>query len=191
MIKLLCTRAIRGMITCFCCLCVIVVDAAPPKKPKLAQFTRLWVASPFTIKPVTQGGISVTPLEREWSLGGISPFGSGYSVTIINKKNRKERIRFIPGYESGAFKLLEVKQNPQSYKLSKVLIMKGGQKGWIGYDEKVLKLKSSGTSKPTRPQSSRNTHSTTRRVTPPIPGISPTNTRKNPRRRTRYVPRHR
>ncbi len=178
------------MITCFCCLCVIVVDAAPPKKPKLVQFSRLWVSSPFTIKPTVQGQVPVSPLERDWSLGGISPFGSGYSVTIINKKNRKERIRFIPGYETRGFKLLEVKQNPQSYKLSKVLIMKGGQKGWIGYDEKVVKLKTSGTSKQTKHQSLRNTHSTTR-VTPPIPGMPSTNTRKNPRRRTRYVPRHR
>jgi hypothetical protein len=147
------------------------------------QYSRLWTNSPFTIKPTAATPSVATPLERDWSLGSIRPSGNGYSVTLINKKNRKERIRFIPGFSTGEFKLLEVKQNTQSAELSKVLVSKGGQKGWITYDEKVIKLRVSGASKPKSKGKKSTKHSTGRPVTPPIPGKG----RVQPR--VRHVPR--
>jgi len=114
------------------------VSAKPPESPRLMQYSRLWTSSPFTIKPTAATPSVVSPLERDWSLGSIRPSKNGYSVTLINKKNRKERIRFIPGYASGEFKLLEVKQNVQSPKQSKVLVSKGSQKGWVTYDAKIV-----------------------------------------------------
>lgn len=157
--------------------CVI---AAVPQKPQYSQFYRLVSNSPFTIKATPTQVIKETPLERDWSLGSISPSGEGYTVTLINKKNRKERIRFLPGFSAGDYKLHEVKQNTQSSKMSKVLISKGGQKAWIGYDEKVVALRAAAKpaakkSAPVRTSSSRGG--------PPIPGKSSTSPR------VRHVPR--
>jgi len=167
------------------------VSAKPPEKPRLMQYSRLWTNSPFTIKPARAVPTVVSPLEREWSLGSIRPSPNGYSVTLINKKNRKERVRFIPGYSSGAFKLLEVKQNVQSPKQSKVLVSKGGQKGWITYDEKIVALRAPSSSKGSvkktsnhRTSSSSKSHTRPPMVPPLPPGVH------KPTKRVRYVPRH-
>lgn len=158
--------------------------ARPPKKPRYSDYSKLVTNSPFTIKQVTiRGPVQVSPLERDWMLGGISPSGDGYSVTLINKKNRKDRVRFIPGFSSGAFKLLEVKQSSKSYKDSRVLVSKDGQKGWIGYDEKLIKVRASSVAKkPSRKTSSRSASS---RGGPPIPSKS--SRKASPR--VRHVPR--
>lgn len=166
-----------------------VVKAKPPKKPSFEQFSRLVSHSPFTIKPTTQSKAVESPLERDWMLGSISPSGrtegpvaARYSVTLINKKNRKERIRFVPGFSSGEFQLVNVQQDSQSYKDSRVQIRKGGQTAWIGYDEKLIKVRPSGAGKV--PASKKATPA--RRVSPPIPGRS-SNGRSAPR--VRRVPR--
>jgi len=150
------------------------VFAKPPQQPRLMQFSRLWTNSPFTIKPTAATPTVASPLERDWSLGSIRPSGNGYSVTLINKKNRKERIRFVPGFSSGDFKLLEVKQNTQSSDQSKVLVSKGGQKAWITYDEKVIKLRVAKGSKSSRksPSKKSSKHSKSRSPIPSIPGKS-------------------
>lgn len=158
------------------------VFSKPPVQPQQHQFTRLVTNSPFTIKPTPAAVAAASPLEREWSLGSISPNGNGYSVTLINKKNRKDRVRFIPGFSADGFKLLEVKQDTRSSKQSKVLVSKGSQKAWIGYDDKVVAVKTSGAAKSskksvTKPSSSRGK--------PPIPGRS--SSKSTPR--VRHVPR--
>lgn len=157
--------------------------ATPPRQPSLGQFTRLWTNSPFTIKPTVEAPVIASPLERDWTLASISPSKNGYSVTLMNKKNRKERIRFIPGFSSGNFKLHEVKPDANSPKNSKVLISKsGGTKAWIGYDEKLIKVRQSKASKAT---SKKKTSSNSKRNTPPIPGKS--SSKATPR--VRHVPR--
>jgi hypothetical protein len=157
--------------------------ATPPRQPSLGQFTRLWTNSPFTINPTVEAAVIASPLERDWTLASISPSENGYSVTLMNKKNRKERIRFIPGYSSGDFKLHEVKPDPNSAKNSKVLVSKsGGAKAWIGYDEKLIKVRQSAASKaPTK----KTTSATSKRRVPPIPGKSTS----KPTPRVRHVPR--
>lgn len=162
------------------------VSAKPPEKPRLMQYSRLWTSSPFTIKPTRSAPSVASPLELEWSLGSIRPSANGYSVTLINKKNRKERVRFIPGFSAGEFKLLEVKQNVQSPKLSKVLVSKGRQKGWIIYDEKVVALRVTSSPKKSHlkkvySKSRSKNHSPT---SPPIPG------KRSSTSRVRHVPRH-
>ena len=157
--------------------------ATPPRQPSLGQFTRLWKNSPFTIKPTVEAGVVVSPLERDWTLASISPSENGYSVTLMNKKNRKERIRFIPGFSSGDFKLHEVEQNNSSPKLSKVYVSKsGGTKAWIGYDEKLIKIRQSSASKASPKKIS---SSKVKRSSPPIPGKRPS----KPTPRVRHVPR--
>ena len=47
-------------------------------------------------------------------LGSIRPNagdGKGWSVTLINKKDRKQRVRFLPGFSADGFQLLEVSQD--------------------------------------------------------------------------------
>jgi hypothetical protein len=157
--------------------------ATPPRQPNLGQFTRLWKNSPFTIKPTVEAGVVASPLERDWTLASISPSENGYSVTLMNKKNRKERIRFIPGFSSGDFKLHEVKQDNNSPKLSKVLVSRsGGTTAWIGYDEKLIKVRQSAASKATPKKTS---SSKSKRSSPPIPRRSPS----KPTPRVRHVPR--
>lgn len=165
------------------------VLAAPPKKPNMGLFTKLVSSSPFTIKPEKEVAVQESPLERDWSLASISPSGKGYSVTLMNKKNRKDRIRFIPGFSAGEYKLLEVKQDAKSRKNSKVYVQKGSQKAWISYDEKALQLK------PNKPQIKR-PKITSKQPTVPTPQGGANNTKSAesetkptvPRRRVRRVP---
>ncbi|MBT8038460.1 MAG: hypothetical protein KJO21_13050 [Verrucomicrobiae bacterium] len=169
-----------------------MVSAKPPQKPNMGQFTGLISQSPFTIKPKAATQKVDSPLERDWMLGSIRPSGrqSGsaderYLVTIINKKNRKERIRFIPGFSAGGFQLLDVEQDTESNENSRVSIGKGSQKAWITYDDKLIKVRPSTTAKaPTKKPTNAG-----RRISPPIPGRSTTRGNKKPSPRVRHVPR--
>ena len=126
---------------------VVPVSADPPKKPEIRQFSRLINESPFTIKPAPpKPGKVTTPLERDWTLGSIRPGKDGYTVTLINKKDRKDRIRFMPGFSTGDFKLLKVEQDSENSLNSRVRVSKGGENGvtaWLTYDEKLIQVKPS------------------------------------------------
>ena len=65
-------------------------------------------------------------------------------MTIMNKNDRQQRIRFVPGFDAGDFKLLDVEQDIKSKNASRVHIQKGSQKAWIGYDEEVVKTRAVG-----------------------------------------------
>jgi len=157
-----------------------IVTAKPPRKPTVAQFSKLISYSPFTIKPKRETIKTESPLERDWMLGSIRPNGNGWSVTLINKKDKKDRIRLIPGFSAGDFQLLEVKQDPRSQENSKVRVRKGSQTAWISYDEKLIKVRPSVASKaPTK-----KTSGSSSRGGPPIPGRSSS----KPSSRVRHVP---
>ena len=170
------------------------VFADPPKKPRASQYTRLWTNSPFTIKPEAAVVAKESPLERDWMIGSIRPSGDGYSVTLINKKDRKDRLRFLPGYPVQGYELLDVEQDSKQSKNSRVKIKKGSQTAWISYDENLIKVRSSGgaAKKPAKPRTAKpNNAAQNKRVVPPVPG-SPksTQSRKSvPRPRVRSVPR--
>lgn len=154
--------------------------AKPPVKPVYSQFNGLVARSPFTIKPDPVRPTSVSPIERDWMLGSIRPSGNGWSVTLINKKDRKDRVRLIPGFSAGDFQLLEVKQDPRSQENSKVRVRKGSVTGWITYDEKLIKVRPSVASKaPTKKTSSSS------RGRPPVPSRS---SGSKPSARVRHVP---
>ncbi|MEJ6572200.1 MAG: hypothetical protein QNL01_08505 [Akkermansiaceae bacterium] len=158
-----------------------IVIAKPPKKPNVGQFTKLISYSPFTIKPTPPPrGENISPLERDWMLGSIRPSGNGWSVTLINKKDRKDRIRLIPGFSAGDFQLLEVKQDSHSQENSKVRVRKGSQTAWISYDEKLIKVRPSLASK----ASTKKTKTSSSRGGPPIPGKSSSKSSS----RVRHVP---
>ena len=122
-------------------------SAAPPRKPMASQFSKLITSSPFTIQPSSDGSFVSSSLERDWMLGSIRPSGDGWSVTLINKKNRKQRIRLLPGFDADGFKLLDVSQDLQNSENSRVQVSKGGEEAWITYDEKLIKVRPSTTAK--------------------------------------------
>ncbi len=146
--------------------------ADPPQKPKIGQYTRLWTNSPFTIKPVAKAAAKESPLERDWMLGSIRRSGNGYSVTLINKKDRKDRIRFLPGVEANGFKLLKITQDNTDSAKSRVKISKGSQEAWITYDPNLVKVRGSSKAKTTAKISSKSGT-----ASPPIPGQSGSSSR--------------
>jgi len=169
------------------------VLADPPQEPKPAQYSKLWVNSPFTIKPEIKPTPKESPLERDWMLGSIRPSGEEYAVTLINKKDRKDRVRFLPGFPTKEYKLLKVQQDSGDPKKSRVQIQKGSQTAWISYDLELAKVRTAAVKKPTQQQNkARSTNSNATR--PPIPGRA-TNANQgssnqgNSSSRTRSVPR--
>lgn len=121
-----------------------VVSAQPPRKPMASQFRALVLRSPFTIRQASSALAPTSPLANDWMLGSIRPCGEGnWSVTLINKKNRKQRIRLLPGFEADGFELLDVKQDLSESTNSEVQVRKGSQTAWISYDEKLIKVKAS------------------------------------------------
>ncbi|MGB0774396.1 MAG: hypothetical protein ACPG32_08070 [Akkermansiaceae bacterium] len=157
------------------------LTAGAPKQPRLMNYSRLWAPSPFTAKRAPVITERESPLERDWTLGSIRPGKDGFSVTLINKKDRKDRIRFLPGFSSGDFQLLEVKQDASSYKNSRVRVRKGSQTAWIGYDEAFVKPRVAAARKPSTSKGST-------KGRPPIPGKSGTSSSKKPSR-PRFIPR--
>lgn len=156
--------------------------ADPPKKPRAMQYSRLWTDSPFTIKPVAAAKVAESPLERDWMLGSIRPSGKGYSVTLINKKDRKDRIRFLPGVKTKDFQLMKVEQDAKNTKNSRVQIKKGTQLAWITYDAQLIKVRTSAA------PAKKSAPSKSGIARPPIPGRLNTGRSSGSSSRTRHVP---
>ena len=159
--------------------------ADPPRKPSVSQFSRLINESPFTIKPAPIERAPVaTPLERDWMLGSIRPHENGYAVTLINKKDRKDRIRFVPGFSSGDYKLLDVEQDLENSMNSRVQVSKGSVTAWLTYDEKLIQIRPAVAAAKSPSKGSTTAPSTNpSRSKTPIPG-KPSATRQS-RSRTR------
>ena len=165
------------------CGCVSLATAVPPKQPNVGQFSKLINESPFTVKPQPmKTKPKETPLERDWMLGSIRPSESGYAVTLINKKDRKDRIRFLPGLKAGDFELLDVKQDVKNSSNSRVQVRKGGQTAWLSYDEKLIKVRTTAVAKNPPGKVTRNRGRGANPSTPKVPS-----TTRAPRQRT--VPR--
>ncbi len=142
----------RNTLSILCLMTVLMglmfVDvsfATPPRKPSASQFSVLVSRSPFTIRASSSVSRVTSPLEKDWMLGSIRPNtdGKGWAVTLINKKDRKNRVRFLPGFSADGFELLEVDQNMADPKASKVRVRQGSQTAWISYDENLIKVRSS------------------------------------------------
>ena len=170
----------RAYILCVPAIMAGLCHAKPPERLNIGQFNNLIQSSPFTVKPVRKQAEEETPLARDWTLAGISPNDDGFSVTIMNKNNRQQRIRFIPGFDTGDFKLLAVEQDTASRNDSRVHIQKGSQKAWIGYDEEVVKTRTVARSRAGVNNGGSTANITSgrpvRRGLPPVPGQ---NTRAN------------
>lgn len=106
------------------------------------KYQKLWTQSPFTVKPPPPNvEAGPGPLE-DYTLASVSPSQEGWFVVLLNKKKREDRVRIVPGTENEeGFKVVEVKQDPASYKETKVKLAYRGDTGWLGYEDKYLALK--------------------------------------------------
>jgi hypothetical protein len=119
-------------------LCAV---ADVPKKGVLTKYNGLWTNSPFTSKPVSiDGPPPPNPLE-DYALNGVSPIGTGYRVTLINKKKPEERITVDSDRANkDGFKILQVTRKSGD-PLGTVVRMKSSVgEGTVSFDDKLLTL---------------------------------------------------
>lgn len=161
--------------------------ADPGRKQPLGRYAKLWSTSAFTVKPIIEATEDAPSLLDDYSLAGVSALEGGYSVVLINKKKREERIHLLPGLANvQGFRVISVRQDPIEYKNTTVTIGYAGNKtGQIGYDEKFLALKARPMAAKKKPVAKRPPGTPTPvkapvRVTPGKPGT--------PQPRVRRVP---
>ncbi len=116
------------------------VMAAAPKKPADSRYSELWQHSPFGINAEVKPTPPDDPF-KDWALGGVTKFPDGYFVILLHKKNTDERLVIQPG-QSSEFKILEVKDAGADYRSTTVKMMRGSAQGIVGFEEKMLTLKS-------------------------------------------------
>lgn len=111
-----------------------------PRKAPITKYTGLWTNSPFTSKPPPpEQGPVVNPLE-DYALAGVSPIGSGYRVTLLNRKNPEERIVVDSDKPSGGFKILNVDRKVGNPLGTVVRMSSGAATGTVAFDESMLTL---------------------------------------------------
>lgn len=119
-----------------------VVRADLPKKAPLSRYATLWSNSPFTSKPPPpEAGPASNPLD-DYALIGVSPIGgSGYRVSLINKKKPDERIIVDSDKPSkDGFKVLEVIRKAGDPLGTIVRMNSGSMTGTVAFDTKLLTL---------------------------------------------------
>ena len=174
------TLKLTGIIGLVAALAAPVFADEIPKKSPVGRYAKLWVKSPFTEKPPPVEGPEKISLLDDYTLAGVSPVEGGYSVILINKKKRDDRIHLMPGMTTGehGFTVVSVRQDPISTKNTTVEIkMADGTVDRVGKEEKFLALKTApGTKKPPKKPVAK----------PHIPGL---NTGAKPKPTTGRAPR--
>lgn len=156
-----------------------------PRKEPITKYRQLWSRSLITIPPTPPEKEAVdetTPLD-DYVLGGYTKLQSGYFVSLINTKDRTDRLTISPSVPgSGKYSVLKVETNPENFSDVRVLIRVGTQEKWIGYDEKFLTL--------SRPAPSQEAAPTTPQASTPARsgGNNNENSQERPRPRVRRVP---
>ncbi len=119
--------------------------ASQPKSIKPGQYDRLVKESPFTSKVRF---VNPPPVDvfADYVLAGVTPLEGSYLVSLFDKKKPEERIS-IPGNSLG-FRVVEVRPGNDGPLSTSVVIGNGTKTGVVGFDEKLLVLKSPTTSKP-------------------------------------------
>lgn len=113
--------------------------AGAPRKVSLQTYASLWTQSPFTVKPevVVEAREEVNPFE-DWALGGVSSVGDRQLVVLFHRKEAGKQMIVDSGDAKGEFKVVEVKQDPDDYKKTQVVISGSGKTGTVTYDDKLL-----------------------------------------------------
>lgn len=132
-------KAILPLILASSLLC----QGEPPRKEPVTKYSQLWTRSLITVPPPPEEKLEeevTTPLD-DYVLGGYTKLKSGYFVSLINTKDRSERLTISSGSPgSGPYTVLQVQSNPEDFTEVKVLVKVGNQEKWIGYDDKFLTL---------------------------------------------------
>ena len=79
-----------------------------PKKAPLSRYTGLWTNSPFTSKPPPADPIAAANPLEDYALVGVSPIGTGYRVTLLNKKKPEDRVTVDSDNPKSTLKILKV-----------------------------------------------------------------------------------
>lgn len=119
-----------------------VAAADLPKKAPLNRYSSLWSNSPFTSKPPPANpGEVANPLD-DYALIGVSPIGgTGFRVTLINKKKPDERITVDSDKPpKDGFKVLEVIRKAGDPLGTTVRMNSGSMTGSVSFDTKLLTL---------------------------------------------------
>jgi len=108
-----------------------------PENYRTERYRSLIDNSPFTdpIKTVAPPIIKELP---NWSLIGVRKYRSEQFATVVNLKDRSQRIE-IPGADAEelGFRLLEV-EVARSFLETRVRVQKGKEIGWLEYRSKLL-----------------------------------------------------
>ncbi len=112
-----------------------------PKKAPLSRYQALWQNSPFTTPPAPVAGVPLEDPFAGWALKGIAPIGSGYLITLINRKNPAEPVPAIDTDRPSEFTIDRIERNPDKPLGTVVYLSKGTLKGSITYDDKLSTVK--------------------------------------------------
>jgi hypothetical protein len=168
-------------------LLTLGLDAALPKNPSMTDYDdELQGRSPFMIKKppvITQAPI----INNSLTLRGVSMFDDGWFVTVVDRKNTKERIFLREGAaeNSKGLKLIKVDKNADDYLKTTVIVMNGGRQMTIGYNSADMKNSIAKASKVTSKPRTTNRPPSTKK--PPVP-TSGASTRRPRVRRTPTPP---
>jgi hypothetical protein len=113
-----------------------------PKKAPLSRYSGLWMNSPFTAKPPPPDSPNAPNPLDDYALIGVSPIGgTGYRVTLINKKKPEERITVDSDKPpKDGFKVLEVIRKAGDPLGTTVRMNSGSMTGIVSFDTKLLTL---------------------------------------------------
>ena len=129
-----------------------VAAADLPRKAPLTKYSGLWLNSPFTSKPVVEPAGPVSDPLEDYALAGVSPIPGGYQVTLLNRKDPKQRITVQTGKPSEGFEIVSVNRKPGEPLGTEVRISNGTVTGNVGFDESLLTLEAPPPPKPVQPQ---------------------------------------
>lgn len=123
-----------------------------PRKAPLTKYSSLWTDSPFTSKPPPPEQVAAANPLEDYALAGVSPIPDGYQVTLLNRKDPKERITVRTGKPSEGFKILDVNRKPGDPLGTVVRMSSGNVTGTVAFDESLLTLEAPPPPKPAQPQ---------------------------------------
>lgn len=152
-----------------------LAQAAPPENYPASRYIDLYRNSPFTDKPEIIDEPDVPNTLVDWTMVGLRKSADSVVVTLLNTKDRNERIR-IPSKEATemGFAIREVKYERNFFE-SEVVLQKGIHTGKVTFDPKFLVLKavSGPSTQKGNPPANNPGNNNGRPTPPPTPGGAP------------------
>jgi|GEM_PF-2182711 len=122
----------------------------PPQTYMVSRYNHLWQNSPITDPPPEIAPDVKNDLD-DWVLVGLEKYADSNYVTLLNKKDTKQRIR-VPGPDPLAkeFSILEVKRGSGSMLETEVVLKKGIHRGTVAFDAKYLTIRKAPAPRPNK-----------------------------------------